>query len=449
MNKKPKTLDPNAKDQFSNAGFILAAIGSSVGLGNMWKFPYVAGQNGGGAFFLLYIACLLVVGMPVLLGELVIGRAGRGDAATSFRNLTKQKLWQHSGLLLILGAFMIMTFYSVVAGWTFQYTVDSLTGHLYKNSNYAETFGAFTSGYMPVIWQIIIFVITGWIVAKGISGGIEKFNKIVLPALLAILVILMVRALFLDGAAEGVAFFLKPDFSVITRHSVLEALGLAFFSLSLGCGGMLTYGAYVEKHQSLGKATLAISGGSLAYALLAGLIIFPTIFSFDIAPASGPSLVFIALPAAFASMPFGNIFGGIFFILLAIAALTSAISLVEVPVAYCMNKWKWSRKKAAIIVCLACYVIALPCALAVGGALTEVTLGGKNIFDWMDFLTSNILLPIGGLLITIFVGYVSKQAAYEAGLNTKMFKAWLFTLRYIAPLLIIVILLVSLKIIKI
>jgi NSS family neurotransmitter:Na+ symporter len=444
MAKQPTALEKKQnKDQFSNSGFILAAIGSSVGLGNMWMFPYVTGENGGGAFFLLFLVCLLVVGMPVLLAELAIGRGGRGDAASSFRNLTKKKMWHSSGLFLILGAFMIMTFYSVVAGWTLQYTLQSFVGNLYSNPNYADTFNHFTAGWMPIVWQVIIFIITGWIVAKGISGGIEKFNKIVLPALLIILIALMVRSLFLQGAGEGVSFFLKPDFSKITMESVLQALGQAFFSLSLGVGGMMTYGAYVEKNQSLSTATVAISAGSVVYALIAGLIIFPTTFSFGIPSSSGPGLVFIALPAAFASMPFGHLFGGLFFVLLAIAALTSAISLLEVPVAYGMNKWHWSRKKAAIIVSLSCYVFALPCALSAGGVLSDYTAGGKTFFDWMNYLTSNVMLPLGGLMITIFAGYVWGKAGEEAGLTAAWFRAWIFTLRYIAPVLIVAILLFS------
>ncbi len=437
-----------ATDQFSSAGFILAAIGSSVGLGNMWMFPYITGQNGGGAFVLLFFLCLLVVGMPVLLAELAIGRGGRGDAASSFRNLTTRRIWHKSGIFLVIGAFLLFTFYSVVAGWTLQYTLQSFVGDLYSNPNYTETFAQYTSGWMPIFWQIIIFIITGWIVAKGISGGIEKFNKIVLPALLIILVVLMVRALFLPGAGEGVSFFLKPDFSELTVDSLLQALGQAFFSLSLGVGGMMTYGAYVEKNQSLSQATVAITGGSVVYALIAGLIIFPTTFSFGIAPSSGPGLVFIALPAAFSSMPFGHMFGAFFFILLAIAALTSAISMVEVPVAYCMNRWQWSRKKAATLVLIVCYVFALPCVLSAGGVLSSYTLGGKNVFDWMNYITSNIMLPLGGLMITIFVGYVWTRSVEEAGLSSGWFKAWIFTLRYIAPLLIILILLSSIGLLK-
>lgn len=439
-----RSPQPNAASgQFSSAGFILAAIGSSVGLGNMWMFPYITGENGGGAFFLLFLFCLLVVGIPVLLAELSIGRGGRGDASSSFRNLSPRRFWHFSGLQLVAGAFLVFTFYSVVAGWTIHYAIESVLGGLYTDPNYGQTFADFTAGWMPIVWQVVIIFITGWIVARGISAGIEKFNKIVIPALLLILLILMVRALLLPGAGQGISFFLKPDFSQLTMQSVLMALGQAFFSLSLGVGGMMTYGAYVDKRQSLSIATAAISGGSVVYALIAGLIIFPTTFSFGIAPSSGPGLVFVALPAAFASMPLGHWFGGLFFVLLAIAALTSAVSMVEVPVAYGMNRWQWSRRKATWIVGLGSYVIALPCALSAGGAWSGYTLGGRTFFDWVNFITSNIMLPVGGLIVTVFTGYVWGRAYEEAGLNSFWFRIWIFTLRYIAPLLIACILLFS------
>ncbi len=430
-------------ERFSSSGFILAAIGSSVGLGNMWKFPYVTGQNGGGAFFLLFIICLLIVGLPVLLGELAVGRAGRGDAVTSFTKLSNKKGWGALGFVAVLAAFLIMTYYSTIAGWTLHYAVQSLTGNLFTDANYGEQFTAFTAGMWPIIWQIVVMALSGFIIARGISGGIEKFNKIVIPGLLLILLIMLVRTLTLDGAAEGVAYFLYPDFSVLTFQSALMALGLAFFSLSLGLGAMLTYGAYVDKRQSLPLATLAVGAGDLTYALIAGLIIFPTTFTFGIEPDSGPGLVFVTLPAAFASMPYGSLFGGLFFILLAIAAVTSCLSLTEVPVSYLIRRFGFTRGKATASVVGAMYVIALPCTLAAGGAWSDVTFGGRNLFDWLDFITSNIMLPLGGLFVTLMVGYVWKGAGGETGLRSLGMKIWLFTMRVVAPVLIILIFLSS------
>jgi NSS family neurotransmitter:Na+ symporter len=258
----------------------------------------------------------------------------------------------------------------------------------------------------------------------------------------------MVRVLMLPGAGEGVDFFLRPDFSKLSRESVLVALGHAFFSLSLGMGAMMTYGAYVDRKQSLGAATLAVGGGDLLYALLAGLIIFPTTFAYGIEPGQGPGLAFVALPAAFSAMPAGWLFGGLFFTLLAIAALTSCISLLEVPIAYAIDQWGWGRNKATIVTCTLCFLVGIPSAISVGGAVSGLHWGTRSFFDWMDFIASNIMLPIGGLVVTIFAGFVWKNAAQEAGLTTGWFRLWLFILRYVAPILIVLVFLHTSGIIK-
>ncbi|AWB44557.1 sodium-dependent transporter [Paenibacillus sp. CAA11] len=435
-------------DRFSSAGFILAAIGSSVGLGNMWKFPYITGQYGGAAFFLLFIVCLLAIGLPVLLAELAIGRYGRGSASTSFVKAGGGKVWARFGLLQVLAPLMILSFYVIVSGWTLNYAVLAFTGKLFKNQDFSGQFTGFTGGYMNVVWQIIAVVFTGWVVAKGVSKGIERFNKIAIPGLVVLLVILMIRSVTLPGAGAGVSFFLNPDFSKLTPESALVALGHAFFSLSLGMGILITYGAYVDKRQSLGTATLAIGAGDLIYALIAGLIIFPTTFSFGIDQAQGPSLVFVALPAAFSAMPFGTIFGGLFFVLLAIAALTSAVSLLEVPVSFAMERWKWTRTKSVVVISLLVLIIGVPSAVSFGMVPGLTDLGGKSFFDWMDFIASNILLPLGGLTTTIFAGYYWKHAAEAAGLKSGWFKVWLFMLRYVAPVLVVLVLLHTSGIIK-
>ncbi|WP_106769697.1 sodium-dependent transporter [Paenibacillus faecalis] len=439
---------PGNNDRFSSAGFILAAIGSSVGLGNMWKFPYITGEHGGAAFFLLFIICLIIIGLPVLLAELAIGRAGRGSAATAYVKAGGPKAFAPFGLLQVIAPFIILSFYVIIAGWTLHYAVLSFSGKLFSDSNFSAQFSAFTGGYMPLIWQLIALALTGFVVARGISGGIEKFNKIIIPGLIVLLIVLMIRAVTLPGAEAGISFFLNPDFSKLSAEAALVALGHAFFSLSLGMGILLTYGAYVDKRQSLGSATLAIGAGDLIYAFIAGLIIFPTTASFGIAPDTGPSLVFIALPAAFSAMPLGAFFGGLFFVLLAFAALTSTVSLLEVPVSYVMERFGWGRTKSVVVVTISLLLVGLPSILSFGMVPWLDNIAGKSFFDWLDFITSNILLPIGGLVTTIFAGYYWKGAAEAAGLKSGWFKVWIFTMRYIAPVLMLLVLLHTSGIIK-
>ncbi|MBB3110659.1 NSS family neurotransmitter:Na+ symporter [Paenibacillus phyllosphaerae] len=432
-----------SSDQFSRYGFILAAIGSAVGLGNMWKFPYITGKYGGAAFFLVFIICLIAVGLPVLLAEMAIGRGGRGNASTSMVRLSGKKSWGGFGFISIFGSFMIFSYYAVVAGWTLHYAYLSFTGQLFGGADFGTQFGDFIGGYLPVFYQLLVVLLTAWVVAVGISSGIERFNKILIPGLVVLLILLVIRSLTLDGAGAGVEFFLNPDFSKLSPTAVLVALGHAFFSLSLGMGVMITYGAYVSKQQSLSKAALAVGFGDLLYAFLAGLIIFPTTFAFNLEPAQGPGLVFVVLPTAFEAMPFGALFGGLFFILLAVAALTSAVSLLEVPVAYVMEKWKMSRTKAVWMTAIICFIVGLPSALSVGGAVSGLTFGGKTFFDWMDFLSSNVLLPVGGLVVTLFAGWVWKDAYSEADLTPGWYKVWKFALRWVAPILVVLVLLIS------
>ena len=437
----------SSAERFTSTGFILAAIGSAVGLGNMWKFPYITGKYGGAAFFLVFIVCLILVGLPILLAEMSVGRGGRSNAVTSFHNLSKSKIWGRLGFLTVLAPFAILSFYVMIAGWTMHYAFLAITGNLFSSSDYGTTFGNFAGSYMPIFWQIIALALTAWVVIKGISGGIEKFNKVLIPGFVVILLVLVVRSLTLPGAGEGVEFFLKPDFSKLTAESLLVALGHAFFSLSLGMGIMATYGSYVDKRQSLGKASLAIAGGDLLYALLAGLIIFPTAFAYGIDAGQGPGLVFVALPAAFAAMPLGNFFGFLFFGLLAVAAFTSTVSLLEVPVAYVMDKFKTTRKKATIWTTVALFIVGVPSILSMG-PWADYKLADRTYFDWFDFVASNLMLPLGGLIVTLFTAYAWKTAGEEAGLTGFWYNAWMFLLRYVAPILVIAIFLFSLGVIK-
>ncbi|MDQ0061919.1 sodium-dependent transporter [Paenibacillus harenae] len=439
----PNGDNGQSRGKFTSSGFIFAAIGSAVGLGNMWKFPYITGLYGGAAFFFLFIICLLAVGLPVLLAELAVGRGGRGNASSSYYRLSGSKLWGGLGFLSVLGPFVILSFYAIVAGWTLHYAVISFTGKLFENADFGVRFGGFIGSWMIVFWQFVVMLLTGWIVWLGVSSGIERFNKILIPGLVILLLVMVVRVLTLEGAGEGVSFFLRPDFSKLTAESALVALGHAFFSLSLGMGAMMTYGSYVDRRQSLGAATLAIGFGDLLYAFLAGLIIFPTTAVFGLEASQGPGLVFVALPAAFSAMPLGSLFGGLFFLLLAFASLTSTVSLLEVPVAFASDTFGWNRRTSVIIVTLLCFLVGLPSSFSVGGLYSGLSFGGKSFFDWMDFVASNILLPICGLVVTLFAGYVWKGAAEEAGLNAWWFKVWLFMLRFVAPLLVLLVFLYS------
>jgi len=426
----------------------MSAVGSAVGLGNMWKFPYVTGQYGGAAFFLLFMVCLVLVGLPILLAELAVGRGGRGNASSSLTKLSGSKSWGALGFLSVAGSFFIMSFYGIVAGWTLHYAVLSFTGELFSTQDYAGLFGRFMNSWLPIGWQLVVMLVTALVLIRGVSEGIERFNKVLIPSLVVLLLLLAVQALSLEGAGEGISFFLKPDFSKLTAESALVALGQAFFSMSLGMGTMVTYGAYVQKSQSLGKATIAVGVGNVLYALLAGLIIFPTIFVFSIEPTQGAGLVFIALPAAFSAMPLGAVFGGLFFVLLAFAAITSAVSVLEVPVAYASETFGWSRPVAVMLVGLLCFLAGVPSALSLGED-PWLSFGGRALFDWVDFVCSNVVLPISGLVITIFAGYVWKGVADEARLSQAWFRIWLFMLRFVAPVLVLLVLLYYAGVIRI
>lgn len=434
-------------ERFSSAGFILAAIGSAAGLGNIWKFPYITGQYGGAAFFLLFIVCLLLVGLPVLLAELALGRAGRGSAASAMVKVGGHPIWGKMSIMFVIVPFVILSFYAIVGGWTLHYAVEAFSGNLFSNNDFAGQFASFSSGYAPLVWLLVVFAFTAVVVTLGVSNGIEKFNKILIPAKVILLLVLMINALMLPGSGAGVSFFLNPDFSKLSIESALVALGHAFFSLSLGMGIMITYGAYVDRRQSLGGAMLAVGGGDLIYAFIAGMIIFPTTFSFGINPAQGPSLVFIALPVAFSAMPFGAFFGGLFFVLLAVAALGSMVSLLEVPVAYVMERMRWSRVRSVIVVSVLCLMLGVPSALSMG-LVPELKVGDKSFFDFVDFTASNIFLPLGGLLIVIFTGYYWKTAAEHANIKPFWFNVWLFGLRYVAPILMLLVFLHTSGIIK-
>ena len=432
----------------SKLGFILAAAGSAVGLGNIWRFPYVTGQNGGAAFVLVYLAIVFVLGFSVMLAEMAIGRKAQLNAVGSFQKL-KGGMWPIVGWMGVAAGFMILSFYAVIGGWTIKYFGYSFTGLMTEAAagKAGDVFGGFVTNTTQVIlFQALFMIMTIWVVYKGIGEGIEKYCKILMPALFVILLILIVRSVTLEGAGKGLEFYLKPDFSKITGPTIAAALGQAFFSLSLGMGCMITYGSYVDKQTTLSSAAIQVCLIDTAVAVLAGLAIFPAVFAFGVDAGAGPGLTFVTLPSVFAKMPGGPIWSALFFLLLFIAALTSAISLLEVVAAYFIDKG-WSRPKAAWSMGFLIFLLGVPSAMSLAGA---PKIAGKDFLDAMDFIASNVLLPLGGVFIALFVGWVwtadaRKEVANEGTHSFGMMEIWIWVCRVIAPLAILYIFFTGLK----
>lgn len=431
----------------SRLGFILAASGSAVGLGNIWKFPYIVGQNGGGAFVLIYILCTIAVGLPIMLAEFTIGRKTNLNPVGAFQALKPKKYWVTIGYMGVLAGFLILSFYGVVGGWTLAYIFKSFT-HTVSNFSSPKEAGQFFGSFIENTWEILFYHalfmgICVSIVLRGVHSGIEKACKILMPTLVIILILLMFRALTLPGAIDGVAFYLKPDFSKIDPQTILIALGQAFFSLSLGMGCMLTYGSYLPEQENLTSATVYVVVFDTMIALLVGMVIFPAVFAMGLEPAEGPSLVFSVLPAVFVNMPFGNLVSITFFALLAIAAITSGISLLEVVVAYFIDQRKWERKKAVFITSAVIFAFGVPSGLSFG-VLSDAKLFGMTFFDHVDNIASNYLLPAGGMLTAIFVGWVwgTKSAEEEIEKHETKFRwghIWGFLIRYISPVAVLLV----------
>lgn len=445
--------DPTPRDSFgSSFGIIAATAGSAIGLGNIWRFPYITGENGGGAFLLVYLICVFGIGITVMLSEMIIGRKAQTNVFRAFKKLVPGSLWWMIGIMGVAAAFIILAFYGTVAGWTLQYLSSSVSHNLFGNEyvSYFENFK--NSELMPVVWHIIFMIFTALIVIAGVKKGIEKYTKLLMPLLFVMILVLCVRSVTLPGASKGLAFLFSPDFSKLTTGSILAALGQAFFSLSLGMGTIITYASYIKKEQKLTNIATTVTIADLVLAILAGVMIFPAVFAFNIEPGSGPGLVFITLPSIFEQIPGGNIFAIIFFLLLTIAALTSSISLLEVIVAFFTEELKIGRKLATISSSIAITIIGLFCTLSwsrfkhIGINMSSGTEMGDvktmKIFDIMDFTASNILLPLGGLLIVIFVGWVlgRKQCIDELNQGEKkqrkISKVIFFIIKFIAPIAI-------------
>lgn len=431
----------------SKLGMILAAAGSAVGLGNVWRFPTETGENGGGAFILLYIVCLLFFGLPVMVSEFVIGRSARLSAGFAYHHHAPTPLWRWFGRFQVLIPFLILCYYNVVAGWTLFYLVEAVRGTLdaVPAQAFAPFFADFTSNpWLQVGYFFAFMALTHAIVVQGVSKGIERFSKVLMPGLFIILLILVGCSLTMPKAQEAVDFLFTFDFSKITAHTVLAAMGQAFFSLSLGMGILSTYASYFKRDAVLGTSALTIAGVDTAVALLAGLMIFPAVFSVGVAPDEGPTLIFIALPSvfqsAFSSWPWlGTLFSIAFYALLVLATLTSSISIHEVVTAYITEATHCSRRKAASCVTIACFALGLLCALSFG-PLKDVHLWGMTFFDLFDFVTAKLMLPISGFIISLFAAWRLSSTTWEAELTndgTRRFplRRLLFVmLRYVCPI---------------
>lgn len=423
----------------SKIGAILASAGSAVGLGNIWRFPTECGSNGGAAFILIYLACVLLLAMPVMVAEFVIGRASRANTVTSYRVLAPGKPWVVSGFMGVLAGFLVLSYYSVVAGWTLDYTFESLSGALMVETDFKTQYQDFVSSpWRPVVFLALFLLLTHFVVATGVEKGIERYSKIMMPMLLVIIVILIGFSMTMPNARQGVEFLLKPDFSKVTKDVVLGAMGQAFFTLSVGIGTLATYASYFSKETKLVSSALGVCIIDTLVAVSAGFIIFPAVFSVGVDVDSGPGLVFITLPyvfqEAFGGIPFLEyIFSGLFYTLLLLAALTSSISMHEISTAYIHETFKLSRPKAASIVTLICFVLGVACSLSFG-LWKEITFMGMGFFDLFDFITAKFLMPLGGLLICTFVGWDMNKKLVASELNSRLTPLLMILFSWIAPI---------------
>lgn len=436
----------------SKLGIILATAGSAVGLGNVWRFPFMAGHNGGAAFIVLYFGCILLLGIPGMVSEFIIGRHSQSNAARAYYEISGgQRRWRLVGYLGILTSTIILGFYAVVAGWCLQYLFASLMGHLSGDADYVlHYFLSFSSHpWKPVLWAVAFILITHLVIVRGVQNGIERASKLLMPLLLVLLVLIVIASCSLPGAMAGVEFLLKPDFSKVSGGVLLEALGQAFFSLSLGTACLCTYASYFSRDTNLLKSAGQIALLDTFIAILSGLMIFPAAFSVGVEPDAGPSLIFITLPnvfqQAFGHLPLlGYVIGILFYALLVFAALTSTISMHEISTAFFAEELNLQRKKAAWIETLVCILLAIGCSLSVG-AVDSLTLFGQSLMDFCDMLTAQIMLPLGAFLTSLFIGWVVDQRLVHDELTNQgtvsegLFRAYQFSVRYIVPLCILLI----------
>lgn len=434
----------------SKIGIILATAGSAVGLGNVWRFPYMAGENGGAAFIVIYIVCILLLGVPGMISEFIIGRHSATNAARAYDTMSRGKPWKWVGLLGIVTSVIILGFYSVVAGWCLQYLCASFAGTINGNADYVKAYFAHFSSdpVVPCLWAVGFILITHFVVVRGVRDGIEKFSKMMMPTLFVLLVIIVIASCSLPNAVRGVEFLLKPDFSMVDRNMMLEALGQAFFSLSLGTACLCTYASYFSKRTHLAKSAMQICFIDTLIAILAGLMIFPAAFSVGVNPDSGPSLIFITLPnvfqQAFVSMPLvGYVISVLFYALLVLAALTSTISMHEIGTAFFHEELKKPRSVAGWIVTVAASLLAVFCSLSVGAC--DITLFGMSLMDFFDHFTAQYMMPTGAFLTSLYIGwYVRRQTVYDEFTNQGtvarlLFPVFYLLVRFVCPVCILLV----------
>ena len=430
----------------SKLGVILASAGSAVGLGNIWRFPTEVGRNGGAAFILVYLCCVFFLAMPVMVSEFVIGRHSKANTVGAYRALAPGKPWIVAGFMGVLGGILVLSFYSVVAGWTLHYTLQSLGLRLMGHQDFGEVFNQFVSNpWKPLVYQYVFLLLTHFVVARGVESGIERFSKVMMPMLLVIIVLLSCFSLTMPGAYDGLNFLLKPDFSKVTTRVVLSAMGQAFFSLSVGIGCLATYASYFKKDTNLVKSAVGVCAIDSMVAIMSGFIIFPAAFSVaGVQVDSGPGLVYITLPhvfnMAFENIPFiGYLFSALFYVLLLLAALTSTISMHEIATAFIRENYKCSRQKSAVIVTLICIVLGTACSLSFG-PWADIKIWDMGFFDLFDFLTAKFIMPLGGILITMFVEwYLDRKLVVDELTNggtvrVRGLRFLLFLIRWVAPI---------------
>ena len=442
----------------SKLGVILASAGSAVGLGNIWRFPYETGNHGGAAFILIYLGCILLLGLPIMIAEFLIGRHSQANTARAYQILAPGTQWRWVGRMGVLAGFLILGYYSVVAGWTLEYIFEAVSNS-FAGKTPAEFISSFSSNpWRPALWLTLFLLATHFIIVKGVEKGIEKSSKIMMPTLFIIILVLVGCSVTLPGASRGIEFLLKPDFSKVDGNVFLGAMGQAFFSLSLGMGCLCTYASYFSKDTNLTRTAFSVGIIDTFVAVLAGFIIFPAAFSVGIQPDAGPSLIFITLPnvfqQAFSGIPvLAYIFSVMFYVLLALAALTSTISLHEVVTAYLHEEFNFTRGKAARLVTAGCILLGILCSLSLG-VTKDFTIFGLGMFDLFDFVTAKLMLPLGGLLISIFTGwYLDKKLVWSeitnnGTLKVPIYKLIIFILKYVAPIAISVIFINELGLLK-
>ena len=439
------------RDSFgSRFGALVAMAGSAVGLGNLWRFPYLVGENGGAAFIIVYIVFVFLLCLPIFISEFVVGRRSQKNAYAAFRDLSGGSAWRWVGLFTIIVPLIVLSYYSVIGGWSVDYLFKSLTfsftGDASQSAIHTMFIDFVSSTWAPLVVHTVFLAVTTLIVVVGIKGGIEKFSKIMMPILFVMVLAIAVYSLTLPGASVGLDYLFNPDFSKITGKACAAALGQAFFSLSLGFGTIMTYASYVSKKENIMFQSAATAVSDLMFALIAGVAIMPAVFAFGLNPQSGPGLVFETLPFVFGQMPAGGAVAILFFLALLVAALTSSISMLEVAVAYLVEEKKFSRVGACVLLFVICWIVGALCSLSFG-PLSHIQIDGGNIFDFFDNLSSNILMTLGSLLTVLFVGWrMKKSDVYDEftnggslSRNAKIFGVLWFLIRYVCPLTIITI----------